>query len=176
MGWRESYSKPYQWLNYNEALLRARNLGAGLISQGYQPGTNTIIGIYSQNCPEWILTEQAVYCYSMVLVPLYDTLGPDACAFIIKQGILLYNYWSCLLKLLVVAEINVVFVEDDQKCNLLMERSPRCLRKMITYKDIRPATKQRAKNLGIEIVKMSDIEHLGAKSNHNEVVSSLSRL
>lgn len=112
----------------------------------------------------------------MVLVPLYDTLGPDACAFIIKQGILLYNYWSCLLKLLVVAEINVVFVEDDQKCNLLMERSPRCLRKMITYKDIRPATKQRAKNLGIEIVKMSDIEHLGAKSNHNEVVSSLSRL
>ncbi|XP_019865427.1 long-chain-fatty-acid--CoA ligase 1 isoform X2 [Aethina tumida] len=152
LGWRESYSKPYQWLNYNEALLRARNLGAGLISQGYQPGTNTIIGIYSQNCPEWILTEQAVYCYSMVLVPLYDTLGPDACAFIIKQ-----------------AEINVVFVEDDQKCNLLMERSPRCLRKMITYKDIRPATKQRAKNLGIEIVKMSDIEHLGAKSNHNEV-------
>lgn len=86
LGWRESYSKPYQWLPYNEALLRAKNFGSGLIGEGLQSGTNTIIGIYSQNCPEWVLTEQAVYCYSMVLVPLYDTLGPDACAFIIKQG------------------------------------------------------------------------------------------
>lgn len=86
LGWRESYNKPYQWLPYNEALLRAKNFGSGLIGEGLQSGPNTIIGIYSQNCPEWILTEQAVYCYSMVLVPLYDTLGPDACAFIIKQG------------------------------------------------------------------------------------------
>lgn len=86
LGWRESYNKPYQWLHYNEALLRAKNFGSGLVAHGLQPGTNTFIGIYSQNCPEWILTEQAAYCYSMVLVPLYDTLGPDACAFIIKQG------------------------------------------------------------------------------------------
>ncbi|CAH0564044.1 unnamed protein product [Brassicogethes aeneus] len=152
LGWRESYSKPYQWLNFNEALLRAKNLGSGLVSQGFTPGTNTIIGVYSQNCPEWILTEQALYCYSMVLVPLYDTLGPDACAFIIKQ-----------------ADINVVFVEDDAKCNLLMEKSPRCLKKMIIYKDIRPATRQRAKNLGIEIIKMADLEMLGSKTNHPEM-------
>lgn len=86
MGWRESYSKPYQWLSYNETLLRAKNFGSGLISQGLVPGSNTFIGIYSQNCPEWVITEQATYCYSMVLIPLYDTLGPDACAFIISQG------------------------------------------------------------------------------------------
>ncbi|XP_008197074.1 long-chain-fatty-acid--CoA ligase 5 isoform X5 [Tribolium castaneum] len=152
LGWRESYVKPYQWLNYNEALLRAKNFGAGMVAQGLTPGTNTIIGIYSQNCPEWIITEQAAYCYSMVLVPLYDTLGPDACAFIIKQ-----------------AEITVVVCEDDQKCNLLLDRSPRCLRKLIVYKDVRPATKQRAKNRGVEIVKFHDVEVLGSKSNHPEV-------
>lgn len=94
LGWRESYSKPYQWLPYNEALLRAKNFGSGLIGEGLQSGTNTIIGIYAQNCPEWVLTEQAVYCYSMVLVPLYDTLGPDACAFIIKQGIVIPSSYS----------------------------------------------------------------------------------
>ncbi|XP_044252556.1 long-chain-fatty-acid--CoA ligase 5 isoform X2 [Tribolium madens] len=152
LGWRESYVKPYQWLNYNEALLRARNFGAGMVAQGLSPGTSTIIGIYSQNCPEWIITEQAAYCYSMVLVPLYDTLGPDACAFIIKQ-----------------AEITVVVCEDDQKCNLLLDRSPRCLRKLIVYKDVRPATKQRAKNRGVEIIKFHDVEVLGSKSNHPEV-------
>lgn len=86
LGWRESFNKPYQWLNYNEALLRAKNFGSGLVACGLTPGSNTHIGIYAQNCPEWILTEQGSYCYSMVIVPLYDTLGPEACAFIIKQG------------------------------------------------------------------------------------------
>lgn len=43
-------------------------------------------GIYSQNCPEWIMTEQAAYSYSMVIVPLYDTLGSNACAFIVNQS------------------------------------------------------------------------------------------
>nr|CAH7756997.1 unnamed protein product [Callosobruchus chinensis] len=152
LGWRESYSKPYQWLSFNEALLRARNFGSGLVATGLPPGTTTMLGIYAQNCPEWILSEQAAYCYSMVLVPLYDTLGPDACAFIIKQ-----------------AEITTVVCEDDAKCNMLLEKSPRCLKKMIVIKDIRPATRQRAKNRGVEVIKFTDVEVLGAKSNHPEV-------
>lgn len=53
---------------------------------GLNPGPETFVGIYAQNCPEWILTEQGLYCQSMVIVPLYDTLGPEACNFIINQG------------------------------------------------------------------------------------------
>lgn len=75
---------------------------------GLPPGSHTLVGLYSQNCPEWILTEQACYTYSLVVVPLYDTLGPDACAFIINQ-----------------AEINLVVCENDQKCNLLLDKAPR---------------------------------------------------
>lgn len=87
MGWRENISKPFQWIHYNETLLRARNFGSGLMGLSLPRGDNQIfIGIFSQNCPEWILTEQAAYCFSMVLVPLYDTLGPEACAFILNQG------------------------------------------------------------------------------------------
>ncbi|XP_066137914.1 long-chain-fatty-acid--CoA ligase 5 isoform X2 [Euwallacea fornicatus] len=151
LGWRESYSKPYQWLTYDEALLRAKNLGSGLVEIGLKPGTSTMIGIYSINCPEWILSEQAAYCYSMVIVPLYDTLGADACSFIIKQ-----------------AEIQVILVEDDAKCNSILEKSPRCLKKLIVYRDVRPATKQRAKNMGVEILKLHDVELLGSKANHPE--------
>lgn len=61
--------------------------------------------------------------------------------------------------------------EDDQKCNLLLERAPLCLRRLIVFKEVRPATKQRAKNRGVEIVKFSDVELLGAKKDHPEVVS-----
>ncbi|ENN77865.1 hypothetical protein YQE_05543, partial [Dendroctonus ponderosae] len=152
LGWRESYSKPYQWLTYNETLLRARNLGSGLVEIGLKPGPNTMIGIYAINCPEWILVEQAAYCYSMVIVPLYDTLGADACSFIIKH-----------------AEIQVILVEDDTKCNSILEKSPRCLKKLIVFKDVRPATKQRAKNMGIEILKLQDVELLGSKANNPEI-------
>lgn len=51
-----------------------------------QPSPQTFVGIYSDNCPEWVITEHAAYSYSMVVVSLNDTLGPDACAFIINQG------------------------------------------------------------------------------------------
>lgn len=35
---------------------------------------------------QWIISELACYTYSMVVVPLYDTLGPDAIRFIINTG------------------------------------------------------------------------------------------
>ncbi|XP_012252895.2 long-chain-fatty-acid--CoA ligase 5 isoform X3 [Athalia rosae] len=152
LGWREGRNKPYQWIHYNETLLRARNLGSGLISCGLIPGPQTLIGLYSQNCPEWVLTEQACYNYSLVVVPLYDTLGPDACAYIINQ-----------------AEISLVVCEDDKKCNLLLDKAPRCLRKLVVMKEIRPATNQRAKNRGVELLKFDDVERLGSQKDHPEV-------
>ncbi|XP_049803053.1 long-chain-fatty-acid--CoA ligase 1 isoform X1 [Schistocerca nitens] len=151
LGWREGPNRPYQWLNYNEALLRAKNFGSGLVALGLTPSPTTFVGIYSQNCPEWIITEQGAYCYSMVIVPLYDTLGPDACAYIIKQ-----------------AEINLVICEDDAKCNMLLDRSPRCLRKLIVIKEVRPATNQRAKNRGVEIIRFEEVEKLGAQKDNRE--------
>ncbi|XP_059476454.1 long-chain-fatty-acid--CoA ligase 5 isoform X2 [Neocloeon triangulifer] len=152
LGWRETPTKPYQWLHYNEALLRAKNFGSGLVALGLEANPNTFVGIYSQNCPEWVLTEQGAYCFSMVIVPLYDTLGPDACAYIIKQ-----------------ANINIVVCEDDGKCNLLLDRPPKCLKRLITMKEVRPATNQRAKNRGIEILKFEEVERLGAAQGNKEV-------
>lgn len=37
-------------------------------------------------CIQWIISELACYTYSMVAVPLYDTLGPEALVFIINRG------------------------------------------------------------------------------------------
>ncbi|CAH1406435.1 unnamed protein product [Nezara viridula] len=152
LGWREGPNKPYSWLNYNEALLRARNFGSGLVALGLAPGQKTFVGLYSTNCPEWILTEQAAYCYSMVIVPLYDTLGPEATSFIISQ-----------------AEITVIVCENDAKVNVMLEQAPRHLRKIIVIKDASPATRQRAKNRGVEIIKFDEIERLGAQRSVPEV-------
>lgn len=129
-----------QWMNFNETLLRAKNFGAGLISIGIQP--HQLVGIYSQNRPEWILFEHGCYCYSMVVVPLYDTLGPDACAFIIKQ-----------------TNMSTVIVEDDKKANLLLDKAPQGLKRLITIKAVRAATVQRSRNRGVEIHSFADVRH-----------------
>ncbi|XP_055592368.1 long-chain-fatty-acid--CoA ligase 1 isoform X2 [Uranotaenia lowii] len=152
LGWRDNSHSPYQWMNFNEALLRAKNFGSGLIALGLRPGPRTFVGIYSTNRPEWILFEQGCYCYSLVVVPLYDTLGPDACAFIISQ-----------------TEISVVVVEDDKKVNLILDKASKSLRKLVVMKEIRPATHQRAKNLGIELHTFDEVEKLGASKNFPEM-------
>lgn len=146
LGWRESLTSAYQWMTFNEALLRAKNFGSGLIALGLQPGPKTNVCIYSQNRPEWVLCEQGCYNYSLVLVPLYDTLGPDACAFIVNH-----------------TEAHVVVVEDDKKVNLLLDKAPKQLTKMIAIKQLRPATLQRAKNRGIDVHYFDEIEKLGAQ-------------
>ncbi|XKL60882.1 hypothetical protein PGB90_007939 [Kerria lacca] len=145
LGFRDSISKPYSWLKYNEVLTRVRNFGSGLILFGLQPTPHTFLGIYSNNCPEWVVTEQAAYSYSMVLVSLNETLGPDACAFIINQ-----------------AEISVIVVDSDSKCNQLIDRAPKCLKKLVATRDVRSPTIQRAKNRGIEIVYFRNVEQQGA--------------
>lgn len=80
-------------MRYEEALLRIRNLGSGLVSMGLRPGSSTFVGVYCQNSPEWVLSEHAIFTFSMVIVPLYDTLGPEACQYIINQG--MGVLWCC---------------------------------------------------------------------------------
>jgi len=42
-----------------------------------------------------VVTEQSCNCYSRVVVPLYDTLGPDAVSYIINLG----KAWALSLSL-----------------------------------------------------------------------------
>lgn len=44
------------------------------------------VGLYSINCADWVLTEGALTRLACVSVPLYDTLGPDAVAYICNHA------------------------------------------------------------------------------------------
>lgn len=125
-------------MSFDETLLKARNFGCGLVNLGVHP--HELVGIYSQNRPEWILFEQGAYCYSLVVVALYDTLGPDACAFIIKQ-----------------TDMSTVIVEDDKKANMILDKAPRGLKRLITIKTVRSTTIQRAKNRGVECFAFDEV-------------------
>uniref|UniRef100_A0A8C2JSA2 Arachidonate--CoA ligase n=1 Tax=Cyprinus carpio TaxID=7962 RepID=A0A8C2JSA2_CYPCA len=101
-------NQPYKWLSYREVSSRAEHLGSGLLSQGCQPNPDQFIGVFAQNRPEWIISELACYTYSMVVVPLYDTLGPDAIRYIINT-----------------AEISTVICDKAQKAAVLLENVQR---------------------------------------------------
>jgi long-subunit acyl-CoA synthetase (AMP-forming) len=60
------------------------SLGSGLLQLGITP--KSMLGLYSVNCKEWVLLDAAAHAYSMVSVPLYDTLGPDAVEYICNHA------------------------------------------------------------------------------------------
>lgn len=152
LGWRNSQLLPFQWLTYNEVLLRAQNFGSGLISMGLSPGVHSMVGIYARNCPEWVIAEQGLYCYSMVNVPLYDSLGPEARSFVISQ-----------------CEMRIVVAFDEANVRNTLSSAPACLKVIVTVRDVKPRLVEEAGGLGIKVVRFSEVEKFGAVHKREEV-------
>lgn len=77
-------TKSIQWLTYGDVLKRSKYLADGLLRLGLEPRKN-LVGIFSKNCPEFTLIEYGCYRHSIIVVPIYDTLGPDIASFIANQ-------------------------------------------------------------------------------------------
>ena len=93
LGRIDNAAKLVTWINYQTVMKRITNFGNGLyhILDGAKIRNQTngmfpCIGIYSKNCPEYVIAEYGCYWQSLVVVPIYDTLGPHACSFISNQG------------------------------------------------------------------------------------------
>ncbi|GJP54902.1 hypothetical protein CLOM_g13917 [Closterium sp. NIES-68] len=66
----------FSWESYELTARRASDFGAGLVYLGLKAGDR--FGIYSVNNAEWVLAELGGYCYGLVNVSLYATLGQEA--------------------------------------------------------------------------------------------------
>jgi len=152
LGWRNSGLLPYQWITYNEVLLRAQNFGSGLISMGLSPGVHSMVGIYAKNCPEWVIAEQGLYCYSMVNVPLYDSLGPEARSYVISE-----------------CEMRIIVAFDEVNVRNILSSAPPCLKVIVTVRDVKPRLVEEAGTLGLKVVRFSEVEKFGALHKREEV-------
>jgi len=153
LGWRNTKLLPFQWLTYEEVLLRAQNFGSGLISMGLKPGIHTMVGIYSRNCPEWVICEQGLFTYSMVSVPLYDSLGQEAREFVMQE-----------------CDMRVVVVYNEENVKSILESNPPAsLKAVITIKDIRPRLVEEADARGIKVLRFVEIEKFGAQNKVTDV-------
>uniref|UniRef100_A0A096LUX9 Arachidonate--CoA ligase n=1 Tax=Poecilia formosa TaxID=48698 RepID=A0A096LUX9_POEFO len=156
LGYRKP-GKPYQWLKYKQVSDRAQYLGSGLLHKGLKPNSDTFIGIFAQNRPEWIIGEMACYTYSMVVVPLYDTLGPEALVFIINQ-----------------AGISMVLCDNQKKAEVLLLNHEKgqtpVLKTVALMESFSPELIERGKKCGVDIVSMEDLEALGKNNLQKPVL------
>uniref|UniRef100_A0A8C5VHQ4 long-chain-fatty-acid--CoA ligase n=1 Tax=Microcebus murinus TaxID=30608 RepID=A0A8C5VHQ4_MICMU len=147
LGFRKP-KQPYQWLSYQEVADRAEFLGSGLLQHNCRACTDQFIGVFAQNRPEWIIAELACYTYSMVVVPLYDTLGPGAIRYIINT-----------------ADISTVVVDRPQKAALLLEHVERKetpgLKLIVLMEPFEEALRERGRQCGVALKSMQAVEDCG---------------
>ena len=87
LGYREpspsgDYSD-YKWYTYEQVQDFSTQLGTFLARNC---PSKAKIGILSINSPQWIITQEACNAYSLILVPLYDSLGEEAVKFILQHA------------------------------------------------------------------------------------------
>jgi long-chain acyl-CoA synthetase len=70
--------------SWSEVCEAAGKLRAGLLGLGVRPGDR--VAILSDNCPEWIVVDQAALGLGAIVVPLYTTSGLEETAHVISDS------------------------------------------------------------------------------------------
>ncbi|XP_074648180.1 long-chain-fatty-acid--CoA ligase 5-like isoform X2 [Tubulanus polymorphus] len=146
LGVRKDGKGPYEWINYQEVKTAAQHFGSGLLKDWHLVGQGTNIGIYSKNRPEWFFVDLACHMFSMVIVPLYSSLGAEASAYMIRETFL-----------------ETIIVEDEKKARDILSVSEKVenVKRLILIDDFSEALVKLAESKEIEIYTFQSIIELG---------------
>uniref|UniRef100_A0A452IXR9 Long-chain-fatty-acid--CoA ligase n=1 Tax=Gopherus agassizii TaxID=38772 RepID=A0A452IXR9_9SAUR len=138
LGYRKP-KQPYQWLTYKQHLNYRTYLGNKLRVVA------SLTVLFLASFVQWIISEYACYTYSMVAVPLYDTLGPDAIVFIINK-----------------ADISMVICDKPEKALILLENCEQGkipdLKTIILMDLFEDELKDKGAKEGVEILSFQEAE------------------
>ncbi|CAH2300383.1 long-chain-fatty-acid-- ligase 1 [Pelobates cultripes] len=144
-------NQPYQWISYQEVSDRAEYVGSALLHRGFKPSSEQFVGIFAQNRPEWLIAELGCYTYSMVAVPLYDTLGAEAIVYIINR-----------------ADISLVFCDTPEKAKLLLSNVEKnetpVLKTIVLMEPFDNDLQERGKKCGVELISLKELEVEGKQN------------
>ncbi|KAL1883068.1 hypothetical protein VTK73DRAFT_9994 [Phialemonium thermophilum] len=167
LGWRpwnsttKQWESRYVWMTYAEVAGRRKNLGAGIVELHKAAGITEEkygVALWSQNRPEWQITDLALASQSLWSVSLYETLGPETTEYILNHGSLACVVCSLphiptLLKLAPrVPSLKIIISLDSLDAGEPAGHSKLAL------------LSNAAADLGIKILSMEDVEAIGARS------------
>lgn len=86
LGWRASDASdaPFEWWSYSKVLEYSDALGRALASKGLTKGDK--VGMYAKNCAQWTLIQYAIMSQGLIVVPIYDTLGPNTVEYVCNHA------------------------------------------------------------------------------------------
>ncbi|CAN9514670.1 unnamed protein product [Ophioblennius macclurei] len=145
--------QPYEWISYSEVKQRTEYLGSAFRHKGHSKTADPHIGIFSQNRPEWTISELACYTYSLVAVPLYDTLGTEAIAYIIDK-----------------ASIATIVCDVTAKVRLVLdclEGKEHAVKTVVLMETPSESLVKRGQQAGIHILSLQEMEAIG-EANYRE--------
>lgn len=134
----------YEWATYDDVKIRMEHIASGLKRVGRMKRQD-MVGVFSKNQLEWCLVGHACDRMSYVLVPLYDTLGPDAVPFIVNH-----------------TELRVLFCGQKQ-FKVIMECVAECptLQLIVQFEPCTRQQVQQAKEKNVELRSLHELEKLG---------------
>ncbi|GFO39453.1 long-chain-fatty-acid--coa ligase 1 [Plakobranchus ocellatus] len=145
-GSRTGPNKEYEWLNYQQIIDEAHQFGAGLIHAGNDPDQGKFVGIFSGNRLEWCISDFGCQAFSLIPVPLYETLGLDACKYILNQ-----------------CEIASVVCDKEDKVKKLLKLQPDIpsLQLLIVVEPVTDDTRSSAEAVGLKVFSFEEIVNKG---------------
>ena len=154
---------PYEWQDYETVAQRRAAFGAGLVEIHQRvgiTGTNYGVGLWCQNRPEWQITDLACMSQSLFTVSLYDTLGPQACEFIIQHAEL-----SCVVTSLPHVPTLLKLKSRLPGLKLIVILDPLEPNNEIPELSKQALVESMAADLDIKVYSMKTVEELGASLN-----------
>ena len=80
----DEFSETWKGINWSQAGASVARWQAALAAEDLQPGDR--VAIMMQNCPEWVMLDQAVLANGLVLVPLYTQDRAENAAYILQNA------------------------------------------------------------------------------------------
>ncbi|OWZ24430.1 Long-chain-fatty-acid-CoA ligase [Phytophthora megakarya] len=134
----------YEWMTYKQVKTRMERVASGLHAVGHLQRQDKV-GVFSKNQLEWCLVGHACDRMSYVLVPLYDTLGPDAVPFIVNH-----------------TDLRVLFCGRKQ-FDVIMDCIDKCptLKIVVQFEPVTAQQLQQAKDKHVVLRSLHELELLG---------------
>ncbi|KAH9890055.1 acetyl-CoA synthetase-like protein [Cubamyces lactineus] len=159
------YANYHVWQSWSEVDARRRALGSAVYKmfQAGELGGGDLdtVGIWSKNCPNWLIVDLAMQAYGKVVVPLYDTLGADSVEHVVNH-----------------AELTIVFAAPDHIPFLLtVVPKLRTLRMIVSLESLEDDQKRVlsawANTIGVAFKDITEVEEFG-RNNMEDVVPATS--